>query len=184
LRLNILKQEDLNDLKNHLNQMSQHQFHAINNGSIVNYFINNVIENSSVENGIGLSDEAFLIMKEIMKFNYQNIYLIKRVKVHEKYVSLILESIFSFLYDYSMQDNMILALENDKNQYPKLITHYLKWLDKYAVMNNSTRKKEYKNKIVYDFVNDSHAVEKSIIDYLAGMSDVFIVQAFNELISF
>ncbi|MEG0593077.1 MAG: HD domain-containing protein [Coprobacillus sp.] len=184
LRLNILKQDDLNDLKNHLNQMSQHQFHAINNGSIVNYFINNVIENSSVENGIGLSDEAFLIMKEIMKFNYQNIYLIKRVKVHEKYVSLILESIFSFLYDYSMQDNMILALENDKNQYPKLITHYLKWLDKYAVMNNSTRKKEYKNKIVYDFVNDSHAVEKSIIDYLAGMSDVFIVQAFNELISF
>ncbi|MEG0453507.1 MAG: HD domain-containing protein [Coprobacillus sp.] len=184
LRLNILKQEKLDDLRNELNKISVHQFTAINNGSIVNYFIHDVIANSSVEDGIGVSDQALLIMKTIMKFNYENIYLIKRVQVHQKYVALILESIFDFLYDYSLQEDMIVALNNDKNQYPKLITHYLKWLDKYANLNHYPRKKEYKNKIVYDFVNDSQAMEKSILDYLAGMSDVFIVQAFNELISF
>ena len=45
-------------------------------------------------------------------------------------------------------------------------------------------KKEYHNHVVYDFIHDSQAFEKSIIDYLAGMSDAFIIQLFNELISF
>ena len=33
-----------------------------------------------------LSDEAFEVMKYIMKFNYQNIYLIDRIEVHTNYV--------------------------------------------------------------------------------------------------
>ena len=42
----------------------------------------------------------------------------------------------------------------------------------------------YKNQVIYHFRNDLLAFEKSIIDYLAGMSDVFLIQVFNELISF
>ncbi|MEG0368309.1 MAG: metal-dependent phosphohydrolase, partial [Coprobacillus sp.] len=184
LRLKILQQEQIDGLKEQLNQISSYQFHAINNGSIVNYFIHDVIENSNAKDGIGLSDDALAIMKTIMEFNYKYIYIIKRVQVHTKYVSLILESIFDFLYNYSTEENMREALQRDINQYPKLINHYLKWLDKYAKLSDYSRKKEYKNKIVYDFTQDSHALEKSILDYLAGMSDVFIIQAFNELISF
>ena len=184
LRLNVLQDSQVEELKNKLNQLSDYQFHAINNGSIVNYFIHDVIENSNVEEGIGLSDNALTIMKEIMNFNYKNIYIIKRVQVHTNYVSLILQSIFDVLYDYSSSDDMIEALERDKNLYPKLITHYLKWLDKYALVDKHERKKEYKNKVVYDFIQDSYAIPKSILDYLAGMSDVFIIQVFNELISF
>lgn len=184
LRLHILTQNQVDELKNQLNSIGHYQFHAINNGSIVNYFIHDVIENSSVEKGISLSDEAFLKMKVIMEFNYKNIYLIKRVQIHNKYVSLILESIFDFLYDYSYENDILEALERDKNQYPKLISHYIKWLEKYANIPNHPRKEEYKNHIVYDFINDSYAVPRSILDYLAGMSDLFIVQAFNELISF
>ena len=184
LRLRVLTEEKVDSLKESLNSISDYQFHAINNGSIVNYFIHDVIENSSVECGIGLSDEAFKIMKMIMKFNYQNIYLIKRVQIHNNYVSLILDSIFNFIYDYSKADNMISALLKDQNQYPKLISHYLKWLDKYAYIENYPRKKEYMNKVVFYFTHDYHALEKSIIDYLSGMSDAFIIQAFNELISF
>jgi len=76
LRLNVLDIQKVKDLKDELNQVSDFQFYTINNGSIVNYFIHDVINNSSIEKGIGLSDEAFIIMKKIMKFNYQNIYLI------------------------------------------------------------------------------------------------------------
>lgn len=184
LRLSILTEDKVNGLKDELNQIGDYQFHAINNGSLVNYFIHDVIENSAPELGIGLSDEAFVIMKMVMKFNYENIYLIKRVQVHNQYVSLILNSIFDFLHDYSETEDMILALTNDLKQYPKLIGHYLKWLEKYADILNFPRKKEYMNKVVYDFVNDSFALEKSILDYLAGMSDAFIIQSFNELISF
>lgn len=184
LRLNVLTQSQIDELRTQLNQMGNYQFHAINNGSVVNYFIHDVVENSCVEKGIGLSQEAFDKMKFIMKFNYQNIYLIKRVQVHEKYVSLILHSIFDFLYDYKNHDNFIKDLKQDLKQYPKLIGHYLAWLEKYAVIENYSRKKEYHNHVVYDFIHDSQAFEKSIIDYLAGMSDAFIIQLFNELISF
>ena len=184
LRLNVLTQSQIDELRTQLNQMGNYQFHAINNGSVVNYFIHDVVENSCVEKGIGLSQEAFDKMKFIMKFNYQNIYLIKRVQVHEKYVSLILHSIFDFLYDYKNHDDFIKDLKQDLKQYPKLIGHYLAWLEKYAVIENYSRKKEYHNYVVYDFIHDSQAFEKSIIDYLAGMSDAFIIQLFNELISF
>ena len=184
LRLNVLTQSQIDELRTQLNQMGNYQFHAINNGSVVNYFIHDVVENSCVENGIGLSQEAFDKMKFIMKFNYQNIYLIKRVQVHEKYVSLILHSIFDFLYDYKNHNDFIKDLKQDLKQYPKLIGHYLAWLEKYAVIENYSRKKEYHNHVVYDFIHDSQAFEKSIIDYLAGMSDAFIIQLFNELISF
>ncbi len=184
LRLNVLQQEKVDELKEHLNKLGEYQFHAINNGAIVNYFIHDVIDNSCVEKGIGLSDEAFEKMKVIMKFNYQNIYLIKRVQIHDKYVSLILHSLFDFLYDYGKETNMLLALQKDQSQYPKLINHYITWLEKYALFENNARKKEYTNKVVYDFIHDSQALEKSILDYLAGMSDAFIIQVFNELISF
>lgn len=184
LRLNVLTQSQIDELRTQLNQMGNYQFHAINNGSVVNYFIHDVVENSCVEKGIGLSQEAFDKMKFIMKFNYQNIYLIKRVQVHEKYVSLILHSIFDFLYDYKNHNDFIKDLKQDLKQYPKLIGHYLAWLEKYAVIENDSRKNEYHNHVVYDFIHDSQAFEKSIIDYLAGMSDAFIIQLFNELISF
>lgn len=184
LRLHILTEDKVNELKETINQMSSYQFHAINNGSIVNYFIYNVIENSSVEKGIGLSKEALDIMKYIMKFNYQNIYLIKRLQVHNKYVSLILHSLFDFLYDYVSQENFIEQLKEDQYQYPILIKTYLGWLSKYASINDFPRKKENHNKVIYDFQNDPLAPQKSVLDYLAGMSDAFLIQVFNELISF
>ena len=184
LRLGILDEQKVMDLKNELNQIGTYQFHAINNGSIVNYFICDVIENSCVEKGIGLSQEAYQIMKAIMKFNYQNIYLIPRVKIHNDYVALILESLFNFLYDYSNQCDMIHALKKDEHQYPKLISHYLKWLDKYAVIPGHKRKNKYMNQIIYDFIHDDNAMAKSVLDYLSGMSDQFLLQAFNELVSF
>ncbi len=184
LRLNLLSEKKVDELKEQLNQIGHYQFHAINNGSLVNYFIHDVIENSSVEQGIGLSDEAFQIMKTVMNFNYTNIYLIKRVQIHDKYVSLILDSLFHFLYDYSLENDMIATLKHDLNQYPKLISHYLKWLEKYAYIEKYPRHSTYHNKIIYNFQTDPKALEKSILDYLSGMSDVFIVQSFNELISF
>ena len=184
LRLHIITQQQVDELKDQLNQVSDYEFHAINNGAIVNYFIADVVENSTPEKGIGLSQSAFDIMKIMMDFNYRNIYVIKRVKIHNQYVSLILNSIFDFLYDYGQQEDMILSLEQDYYQYPKLISHYLAWLEKYALFPHRKRKNIYQNKVVYDFINDSHALEKSILDYLSGMSDSFIIQAFNELISF
>lgn len=184
LRLHILDEKQVIDLKNHLNTLSDYHFDAINNGAIVNYFISNVVENSCVEKGIGLSHEALEIMKYIMKFNYQNIYLIKRLEVHNQYVSLILHSLYDVLWNYASSSNVIESLQKDQFQYPKLITNYIDWLGKYALFKDIERNTRYQNKVVYDFIHDNKAPQKSIIDYLAGMTDSFIIQLFNELISF
>ena len=57
-------------------------------------------------------------MKYIMKFNYQNIYLIDRIEVHTNYVQLILNSIFQFLYKYDKiaNDKQINVLEALKKE--------------------------------------------------------------------
>lgn len=190
LRLKVLDENNVEELRIALNQIcTNYKFKAINNGTVVNYFIQDVCKNSNLEKGIALSDEAFEIMKIIMKFNYKNIYLINRLKIHANYVELILNSIFDFLIKYDQQtkinhSNIIKELEKDIETYPKLINNFINWLEKYSLIEGIERKEIYKNKIIYDFINDDKAIIKSILDYLAGMSDEYIIKIFNELISF
>jgi dGTPase len=182
LRLDIIKESQVEALRHKINLIGK-KLPAINNGSLVNYFIQDVVHESS-EKGIALSEDAFYKMHEIMDFNYHEIYEIKRVKIHTNYVSLIINSIFEFLFDYGKSDDYIEKLKKDEPHYPKLISHYLTWIEKYAVFKGENRDPIYENEIVYDFENDSLALEKSIIDYLAGMTDSFLLASFNELLSF
>ena len=190
LRLKVLKENKVEVLRMSLNQLSEdYQFNAINNGTIVNYFIQDVCKNSNPDDGIALSKTAFEIMKTIMKFNYQNIYKIDRVKIHSDYVSLMLHSIFDFYYKYDLiakdsNTNLINELLKDKEQFPNTINGFVHWLQKYSNMKYFKRNEIYQNKVIYDFINDDQAMIKSIIDYLSGMSDAYIIQIFNELIAF
>lgn len=188
LRLKIIDENQVNELRKEINKISKYHFNAINNGTIVNYFILDVCHNSSLEKGISLSDEAFEVMKIMMKFNYQNIYLIDRIEVHTNYVQLILNSIFQFLYKYqniAKKHNITIieALNNDLDKYPLTIKGYIHWLEKYSKMNDYKRNELYQNHIIYDFDNDDKAMVRSIIDYLSGMSDAYIIKIFNEFIS-
>ena len=190
LRLKVLKENKVEVLKASLNNISSdYKFSAINNGTIVNYFIQDVCQHSDPQVGIALSPEAFEIMKTIMKFNYQNIYLIDRLVIHSNYVNLILNSIFDFFIKYDVlardsQSNIINELAKDKEGFPHAINGFMHWLEKYSSMKDLNRASVYQNKVIYDFINDDQAIIKSVIDYLSGMSDAYIIQIFNELISF
>ena len=110
LRLKVLKQTKVDKLKLLINNVcKEYKFTAINNGTIVNYFIQDVCKNSNLSDGIALSDEAHEIMKIIMKFNYENIYLIDRLKIHANYVKLILNSIFDFLLKYDKKQIFLIC---------------------------------------------------------------------------
>lgn len=190
LRLHIISDSQVQQLCTTINEaIGKKQFSAINNGTIINYFILDVCTNSSLEKGICLSDEAYAVMKILMEYNYKNIYLIDRVKIHSNYVKLILESIFEFLYKYKdiAQDkeiSILSAMQEDEKQYPKTINSFSHWLIKYGVFKEVEKPKEYQELKVYDFIHDEKAIIKSIIDFLSGMSDAYILQIFNELISF
>lgn len=190
LRLKVLKENKVEVLRASLNNITDnYEFSAINNGTIVNYFIQDVCQNSSLECGISLSKEAFEIMKTIMKFNYQNIYLIDRVQIHANYVELILNSIFDFFMKYDLmakdsKTNIIDELLKDQDNFPHAIKGFVHWLEKYSKMKGLKRLDIYENKVIYNFIDDDRVIIKSIIDYLSGMSDEYIIQIFNELISF
>jgi len=123
--------------------------HSLDNGTLVHYFIMDICENSSIENGICLSSSAFNLMKVLMNFNYQNIYLTKRLKIFDRYVS---------------------TLETHLSHYPLLNKYYKKWVD------------DYQNKL-YNYFNEKDRI-RSILDFIAGMTDQFLIRIFNELISF
>lgn len=178
--LHILNENDMKTLKTEINQVVPDLFDTINNGAVINYFIQDVIHHSN-EEGIGLSQEAFDIMKILMAFNYTHIYEIKKVEIHTRYVQLILESLFSFLYEYGQHKDFVLDLKKDAKRYPLILNHYIKWLTRYSSLIHESR---YQNHIVYDFEKDQHALEKSIIDYLSGMTDHFIIEAFDELLAY
>lgn len=182
LSLNIITEKQVSQLLNEVNNICNNKLKGINNSIIVNYFICDVIENSSPDKGIGLSEEAFQIMNIIMKFNYQNIYKIDRAVIHNQYVSLILNTLFDTLYKYSISHNIMNSLESAKQIYPKFITQYIKWIHKYSNITD-IRESCYKNKIIYDFKNKEDIV-LCIIDYLAGMTDAFIINSFHELTTF
>lgn len=190
LRLKILNSDKVEKLKNELNEICGNcEFKVINNGTIVNYFIQDVCENSNLKDGIALSDKAYIIMKKLMEFNYKNIYLIDRLKIHANYVELILNSIFNILIKYGKlakenNSSILYELSKDKETYPQIIGSYINWLEKYSKIEGYQRVNRYQNKLIYDFINDELAAVKSIIDFLSGMTDEYIVKIFNELISF
>src|SRR5699024_2301923 len=120
------------------------------NGTIVNYFIQDVCKNSNLSDGIALSDEAHEIMKIIMKFNYENIYLIDRLKIHANYVKLILNSIFDFLLKYDKlakekNTNILDELLKDRDNYPQIIDSFICWLEKYSKITVMKRPEIYQN---------------------------------------
>ena len=183
LRLKIITDLDVSALRKEINKITQKPFKVINSSSIVNYFIQDVIENSCIEKGIGLSDEAFEVMRMIMKYNYDHIYKIDRFKVHDQFVELILNTISNYLLQFEHSETLLDDLENNKHSYPKLIDAFISWLVKYSNVQN--RDPRYNNaSMIYDLKNDPLAYKKAVIDYISGMTDNFIVAVFNELISF
>ena len=96
-----------------------------------------------------------------MKFNYENIYLIERLKIFDNYVSMMIQSIFDVLYD---------ATDYNQLPYPLLKKYYQKWVEEF-------------NNTLYNYDEPKDKI-KSILDFIAGMTDQFLIRAFNELISF
>lgn len=187
IRLNILDKKTLEDFSNLINDSNPDwKFAAINNGTIVNYFINDVITNSTIAKGISLSTSGHQLMIKLMEFNYSNIYLNKRLDIYNRHVENIISSIFELLegiYDQSrlLGEPFDEALEKQEQRYPTLISSFLKYVLKYS---NYRIQSYYNNRIIYDFNDESQAIYRCLIDYLSGMSDNYLQMIFEEILTF
>ena len=154
----------------------------VNNTSIIGYFINDLCENSSVENGLKFSDEAYKNMEKIKKFNYTKIYTNERIQPTIRYFRVLMNEIYYTLKKEYGGVNTIKNLKKMKRYYPVLSEAFSDWLEKYTIQEFESDEK-LDNKKIYDLKNPEDYY-RAIIDYLAGMTDQYIVRTYNEIIRF
>ncbi len=164
-----------------------------NNTTLIGTFVKDIIENSSPEEGIKLSDKKFELMKKAMKFNYENIYKANktgshRKKAQEDYQVLVIETLFDTLSDLYDKDNAEQGtLRNirqlkDKKKYPQLCGYFEDWLIKYSKIDPEKRKERKFSEIqpVYN-LKKPEQYKQAVVDYIAGMTDNFAQDCFHEI---
>ena len=124
-----------------------------NNSEIINSIILDIINNSFDKPYIKLSDKVYNALEKLKKFNYENIYY----KANNK------------------RD-----ISNYNKMFSKLFNTYLDDL------NNKNRKssifKIFLNNMNKDYINNVKH-ERMVIDYIAGMTDDFFINEYNESVN-
>ena len=143
---------------------------------MIHYFISDVCLHSNIERGIALSPQAFQVMKKLMQFNYEKIYLNQRLLVFDDYVAMMIHCLFDVLYKAFDSSDIFKSLASLKEVYPTLVSYYELWLRQYASM-------EMPKTYLYD-PSKKEDYCRSILDYISGMTDSFILKAFNEVVTF
>lgn len=178
IRLHILD----NDLEDLYDIIQYPKNEKINNTTIVNNLIFDLYKNSSPEKGLCFSDEAFTLVNNIKKFNYEKIYLSKRLHKSTKYFSLVINEIYELLKSAYDGENTLNRLNKLKKFYPVLIDNFIEWIKCYWSLTDRS-KTNLKNKIVFD-INNEKDYFKAIIYFISGMTDNFAIDMYMETISF
>jgi len=153
---------------------------TINNTVIINYLVKDLCENSSIEKGLCFSDETFNLVKEIKKFNYENIYKIKKVKSSTRYFNILLNEIYYTLKSSYDGTRKLEKLFEMKNTYPKVFGDFEEWISNYW---NLYRIERNQNDILFDIENEKDYC-KAIIYYISGMTDNIDIDTYNKIIGF
>ena len=152
----------------------------INNTVLINNFIYDLCENSSIEKGLCFSEKTFKLINELKKFNYVNIYKSDVIKPSIEYFKLIINEIYNILKNLYNGNNTYLNIQNIRRFYPKLMNSFEEWLKNYW---NLERKDNFKNDVIINMDNEKEYY-KAIIYYISGMTDNFAIDIYNEIVRF
>lgn len=184
----LLKIISHNDLKDIYELGYKYGQKTVNTSVIMNELMGDLIENSSIENGICFSHEKQNFIDSIKKFNYEKIYSNEKFSYYEKYANLVINSIFEELLKYYDKENTINNLQADiDNKYRFIISDFKGWIIKYcdeSIINTKDLKASLNNVKVYGTLNSEDTYKEAIIDYISCMTDAYAIKCFNELISF
>ena len=122
-----------------------------NNRDIVNTIILDIINNSYDKNYIELSDKIYNSLNELIKFNYENIYL----KANSK------DQINEYVYMFKTVFNKCIYILNNNLKEYNIYKHFINNMDK-SYINNNTK-------------------ERIVIDYIAGMTDNYFIHEYHIL---
>ena len=123
------------------------------NKEIINTFILDIIKNSYGNNYISMSDQVFEALKELKQFNYEHIYKIASTKEQRDNWTKMFNTVFYYCLNA--------IKNNDKNA--DINTVFLDKMNKKYLNENSD--------------------ERKVIDYIAGMTDDYLISQYNKIIS-
>ena len=171
-------------------KMARANDERVMNTTVIMYnMIVDICRNSSVDNGISLSREFLEQITDIKKFNYTHIYGNKRFNPFMHYSELVINEIFSVLFECYDDRRTFAVLEDQLRYSPMLLHYFLQWLIKYcetdiipkSLINNNSA---YQNEKVYGKLDSKEIYIQAIIDFISGMTDHFAISVFNELITY
>ncbi|MCR4645322.1 MAG: HD domain-containing protein [Oscillospiraceae bacterium] len=179
------------EAKNLLRKMARaNDQNAINTTVIMHNLIIDVCQNSSPECGICLSDKFMKQLNTIKQFNYDKIYFNPRFEAFKKYSELVLTQLFETLYATYEGKHSFDSLRAIRSYYPMLVSSFEKWLSRYCdagiIPNGDLQNEAFQceNVKIYGKLETKEIYAQAIIDFIAGMTDRFAVQLFNEQISY
>ena len=153
---------------------------VINNTVIINNLIYDLCNNSSIEKGLSFSDKTFEMIKEIKKFNYQNIYLDERLEASNRYFEVVINEIYNIFKNAYDGKNTIRNIKKMKKYYPNVFSEFEGWISNYW---NMQRTKDLKNDQLFNIENKKEYL-KAIIYYISGMTDNFAINTYNRIVGF
>lgn len=129
------------------------------NSEIINFLVQDIIENSMDKGCIMMSDHAGDALEHTLNENVSKIYRAQKVQTYEKYCDVMLEGLFDAFYQ------AVLNLEKAKVSKSSSIRKFAEFV---------TNHPEYKAGI-------DTPLPIYVSDYIAGMTDSFAVSCFNEM---
>lgn len=177
----------LSILDNHLDELYDllnynRKDKKLNNSNIIHYLVSDLCENSSPENGLCFSNEAYSLLNKIKEFNYKNIYFSDRIKPSNRYFELVLNEIYHTLKSCFDGQNAFHSIQSLQKFYPKLYRGFLNFLCSYYDYPDR-EKLHFRNKVLFD-VSSKTDFCQSILYFISGMTDNYAVEIYNEIIGF
>lgn len=174
LRLGFYSSVNLNELKNIVRVVKPDFNSEVNNSSLTNFFIGDIVRNSSPQKGIGLSSEGLYVMNSIKKYNMEHIYSKDEVRtISLSQTENILDTIFAY-YDGLYCGGKTFSLLTEKDN--KYCDSFSKWLLKRCI--DVRRDFDNQNVPVYS-INNRTDYRQAVVDYISGMTDTFAMKTYN-----
>jgi dGTPase len=129
------------------------------NSEIINFLVQDIIENSMDKGYIMMSDHAGDALEHTLKENVAKIYTAGKVTTYEKYCDVMLEGLFDAFYE------AVKNLEKAENSKSSSIRKFAEFVKDHP---------DYKAGI-------DTPLPIYVSDYIAGMTDSFAVSCFNEM---
>jgi len=180
LTLKLLDSDKIQELKAILGMNPND---ALNNTKIINDLVVDICQNSTPEKGICFSSEKLRLIDNIKKYNYDNIYNNPRMEASNEYFKVVINRIYKTLKNMYANNQREINENFSKYQifYPKTVSQFKDWLGKYWDLNDRADC-NLNNKYIFSLNEKDYY--KAIIEFIAGMTDNFAMDVYNEIVMF